>query len=79
VIGRDVEIRRAIQVYSATKNQPVLIGEPGVGKTAIVRRLGPAHRRRGGADSLKEPRRGESLDMAHWLRAPSSAVSLKSD
>ena len=37
VIGRDEEIRRAIQVLSRrTKNNPVLIGEPGVGKTAIV-------------------------------------------
>jgi len=37
VIGRDVEIRRVIQVLSRrTKNNPVLIGEPGVGKTAIV-------------------------------------------
>ncbi|MBW2737076.1 MAG: AAA family ATPase, partial [Deltaproteobacteria bacterium] len=37
VIGRDVEIRRTIQVLSRrTKNNPVLIGEPGVGKTAIV-------------------------------------------
>src|SRR3546814_15416444 len=38
VIGRDEEIRRTIQVLSRrTKNNPVLIGEPGVGKTAIVR------------------------------------------
>src|SRR5205823_3654185 len=37
VIGRDEEIRRTIQVLSRrTKNNPVLIGEPGVGKTAIV-------------------------------------------
>jgi ATP-dependent Clp protease ATP-binding subunit ClpA len=37
VIGRDDEIRRVIQVLSRrTKNNPVLIGEPGVGKTAIV-------------------------------------------
>ncbi|MGM0558129.1 MAG: ATP-dependent chaperone ClpB [Myxococcota bacterium] len=37
VIGRDMEIRRALQVLSRrTKNNPVLIGEPGVGKTAIV-------------------------------------------
>src|SRR4029077_15883408 len=37
VIGRDEEIRRVIQILSrATKNNPVLIGEPGVGKTAIV-------------------------------------------
>ncbi|MEM1332899.1 MAG: AAA family ATPase, partial [Actinomycetota bacterium] len=43
VIGRDDEIRRAIQVLSRrTKNNPVLIGEPGVGKTAIVEGL--AHR-----------------------------------
>ena len=37
VIGRDEEIRRTIQVLSRrTKNNPVLIGNPGVGKTAIV-------------------------------------------
>src|SRR5690606_20418195 len=40
VIGRDQEIRRVIQVLSRrTKNNPVLIGEPGVGKTAIVEGL----------------------------------------
>jgi ATP-dependent Clp protease ATP-binding subunit ClpB len=40
VIGRDMEIRRCIQVLSRrTKNNPVLIGEPGVGKTAIVEGL----------------------------------------
>ena len=40
VIGRDEEIRRLIQVLSRrTKNNPVLIGEPGVGKTAIVEGL----------------------------------------
>ena len=40
VIGRDEEIRRAIQVLSRrTKNNPVLIGEPGVGKTAIAEGL----------------------------------------
>jgi ATP-dependent Clp protease ATP-binding subunit ClpB len=42
VIGRDDEIRRVIQVLSRrTKNNPVLIGEPGVGKTAIVEGLAP--------------------------------------
>jgi len=41
VIGRDEEIRRTIQVLARrTKNNPVLIGEPGVGKTAIVEGLG---------------------------------------
>ena len=40
VIGRDEEIRRCIQVLQRrTKNNPVLIGEPGVGKTAIVEGL----------------------------------------
>ena len=40
VIGRDAEIRRTIQVLQRrTKNNPVLIGEPGVGKTAIVEGL----------------------------------------
>ena len=43
VIGRDEEIRRVMQVLSRrTKNNPVLIGEPGVGKTAIAE--GIAHR-----------------------------------
>jgi ATP-dependent Clp protease ATP-binding subunit ClpB len=38
VIGRDEEIRRVIQILSRrTKNNPVLIGEPGVGKTAIAK------------------------------------------
>ena len=53
VIGRDEEIRRVIQVLSRrTKNNPVLIGEPGVGKTAIVEGLARrivARRRAGGA------------------------------
>lgn len=40
VIGRDEEIRRTIEILSRrTKNNPVLIGEPGVGKTAIVEGL----------------------------------------
>lgn len=40
IIGRDSEIRRAIQIISRrTKNNPILIGEPGVGKTAIAEGL----------------------------------------
>jgi ATP-dependent Clp protease ATP-binding subunit ClpB len=67
VIGRDDEIRRAIQVLQRrTKNNPVLIGEPGVGKTAIVEGL--AQRINSGEvpDSLKG-KRVLSLDMAALL------------
>src|ERR1700744_6711922 len=42
LVGRDQELERVIQVLSRrTKNNPVLIGEPGVGKTAIVEGLAP--------------------------------------
>ena len=63
VIGRDEEIRRVVQVLSRrTKNNPVLIGEPGVGKTAIVEGL--AHRivRKDVPEGLKD-RRLVALDM----------------
>ncbi len=47
VIGRSKEIERVMQVLSRrTKNNPVLIGEPGVGKTAVVEGLAQADRQR---------------------------------
>lgn len=67
VIGRDGEIRRAIQVLARrTKNNPVLIGEPGVGKTAIVEGLA----QRIALDEVPESLKGKrilSLDLAALL------------
>jgi ATP-dependent Clp protease ATP-binding subunit ClpB len=67
VIGRDEEIRRVMQVLSRrTKNNPVLIGEPGVGKTAIAE--GIAHRIAKGdvPESLKD-KRILALDLASMV------------
>ncbi len=67
VIGRDAEIRRVVQVLSRrTKNNPVLIGEPGVGKTAVVEGLAQRVVAGDVPDSLKG-RRVVSLDLASMV------------
>ena len=67
VIGRDDEIRRVIQVLSRrTKNNPVLIGEPGVGKTAIVEGLAQRIVAGDVPDSLKK-KQMVSLDLGGML------------
>jgi ATP-dependent Clp protease ATP-binding subunit ClpB len=67
VIGRDDEIRRVIQVLSRrTKNNPVLIGEPGVGKTAVVEGLAQRIVRRDVPEGLKD-KRIVSLDMGSLI------------
>jgi len=64
VIGRDAEIRRVVQVLSRrTKNNPVLIGEPGVGKTAVVEGLAQRVVNSDVPDSLKG-RKVLSLDLS---------------
>ena len=67
VIGRDEEIRRVIQVLSRrTKNNPVLIGEPGVGKTAIAEGLAQRIARGDVPEGLKE-RRLVALDLGSLI------------
>ena len=67
VIGRDEEIRRVIQVLSRrTKNNPVLIGEPGVGKTAIVEGLARRIVQGDVPDALRD-KRVISLDLGSML------------
>lgn len=71
VIGRDEEIRRTMQILSRrTKNNPVLIGEPGVGKTAIVEALAQRIIKNNVPDSLKD-KRLISLEISSLLAGAS--------
>ena len=71
VIGRDEEIRRTMQILSRrTKNNPVLIGEPGVGKTAIVEALAQRIVKNNVPDSLKD-KRLISLEISSLLAGAS--------
>ena len=77
VIGRDEEIRRVIQVLSRrTKNNPVLIGEPGVGKTAIVEGLASASSA-ATCPKASRTRRSSPWTWARSSPARNSAVSSK--
>ena len=78
VIGREQEIMRLMEVLiRRTKNNPVLIGEPGVGKTAVVEGLAQ-RMRRGRCPSRCEGKRVIALDLGVLMPAPSSAASSRS-
>ena len=77
VIGRDEEIRRVIRILSRkTKNNPVLIGEPGVGKTAIAEGLAQRIVRGDVPEGLKE-KTIFALDMGALIAGAKLEVSLK--
>ena len=73
VIGRSTEIERVIQILSRrTKNNPCLIGEPGVGKTAIAEGLGSENRRRRSSGAAQGQAGGDAGSDRHggWHQIP---------
>ena len=79
VIGRDNEIRNVVRILSRkTKNNPVLIGEPGVGKTAVVEGLAQRIVRGDVPEGLKD-KKIFALDMGRLLLAQSIEANLRSD
>ncbi|WLT38006.1 ATP-dependent chaperone ClpB [Synechocystis sp. B12] len=79
VIGRDEEVRRTIQILSRrTKNNPVLIGEPGVGKTAIAEGLAQRIINHDVPESLRD-RKLISLDMGALIAGAKYRGNLKKD
>jgi ATP-dependent Clp protease ATP-binding subunit ClpB len=78
VIGRDIEINRVIQILARrTKNNPILIGEAGVGKTAIAEGLA-ARMSQGDVPETIKAKSFFRLIWGSWWRAPSIAANLKS-
>ena len=77
VIGRDEEIRNIIRILSRkTKNNPVLIGEPGVGKTAAIEGLAQRIVAEDVPEGLKD-KKIFALDMGLWWQVPNTEVSLR--
>lgn len=77
VIGRDEEIRRVLQILSRrTKNNPILIGEPGTGKTAIVEGLAQRIVRGDVPENLKD-KKIFSLDMGALVAGANIRASLR--